>query len=205
MKWWFVKYAHYERKPLEELHYILKSTMTQNISDSIKMRVWWSDFAGRLCHHLLALMSSHRPGFSQFSLLFSISTVSFGYPRVKLLTVTTNTEWGTFVKVECLGKMPLWGERGRAGSCTRCCLPSCHWWGQGTQYHQDNMNLPSNLFASQLQTVLALGVLSLNDLLLEYYWISHIANLIRIVRKTYPDMDITENCSHLSVQMIILI
>ena len=76
-----------------------------------KRRARQSGFAGSLCPFALTLWELPASGacvgllFSHSSLRFSFSTESFGYPRVRLLTATTNTEGGTFVEDKCLQKM----------------------------------------------------------------------------------------------------
>lgn len=76
---------------------------------------------------------------------------------------------------------------------------------RSTLCHKDNRNLASNLFTRKPLICLALHVLFLNDLLPKYSWISHIVNLMFLVTKTNHGIDITENCSHLRAEIIILI
>lgn len=185
-----------------ELHYVLESLNTAGkVSDSINMRCLTR------VHRQTPLLHSASKGiflisrafisaiFSHFE-LFLLHYCIFWGPWSKGYQQQQYTEWWTLVKDENLGKTHL--SQRQPFKMMFAFLPPMR--KRGTQCHRDNRNLPNTLFARTALTRPAVDVLSQNDLLPGYYWISHISNWILTEKLSLNEV---ENYSYLRVEMII--
>lgn len=89
--------------------------MTPSISESIKMWVWWSDFAGRICHHTLALMIFRRPEVFPFSLVILHQYCVFCIPESEVTNHNNKHSMRDICKNCALRKEAAVGGEGRGG------------------------------------------------------------------------------------------
>lgn len=190
-------------RSMGELHYVLESLNTaRKVSDSITMRCLTR------VRRQTPLLHSASKGifltsrafifaiFSHFELFLLHYCIFWGPWSRGYQQQQQYTEWWTLVKDENLGMTHL--SQRQPFKMMFAFLPLMR--KRGTQCHRDNRNLPNTLFARTALTRPAVGVLSPNDLLPGYYWISHISNWILTDKLSLNEV---ENYSYLRVEIII--